>query len=183
MLNVDLYLPLILTVCDSRKLIDTIVLCHHSADEQKVKKLKQSLQELGTVTVTSKDERENVEVRFSEDLVLFCLSVDYVQRSEQFVNGMCSLTSKTVYLINVVNRGCLFHLDPTSAISKSPCLSLSLICISYGNNEIEYCFLSKFVNLTFHRSTRDAYSSLETHNLISYVRVHVRQFFWIIIIS
>lgn len=77
-----------MSVCDSRKLIDSVLLCHHSKDEQKVTKLKQSLQELGPVTVHSRDEGSAVEGGgFSEDLVIFCLSVEYVQSSEQFVRG------------------------------------------------------------------------------------------------
>lgn len=78
-----------LSVCDSRRLIDSVLLCHHSKDEQKVTKLKHSLQELGPVTVTSKDEGSAAEGGggFSEDLVIFCLSVEYVQSSEQFVRG------------------------------------------------------------------------------------------------
>lgn len=78
-----------LLVCDSRRLIDSVLLCHHSKDEQKVTKLKHSLQELGPVTVTSKDEGSAAEGGggFSEDLVIFCLSVEYVQSSEQFVRG------------------------------------------------------------------------------------------------
>lgn len=80
-------------LCDSpRRLIDSVLLCHHSRDEQKVTKLKQSLQELGPVTVHSRDERSVAESGgFSEDLVIFCLSVEYVQSSEQFVRDVNTL--------------------------------------------------------------------------------------------
>eukprot|EP00105_Crassostrea_gigas_P012829 XP_011428957.1 PREDICTED: transient receptor potential cation channel subfamily M member 7-like [Crassostrea gigas] len=80
-------------LCDSRRLIDSVLLCHHSKDEQKVTKLKHSLQELGPVTVTSKDEGSAAEGGggFSEDLVIFCLSVEYVQSSEQFVRDVNTL--------------------------------------------------------------------------------------------
>lgn len=86
-----------LSVCDSRRLIDSVLLCHHSKDEQKVTKLKHSLQELGPVTVTSKDEESTAEGGggFSEDLVIFCLSVEYVQSSEQFVRGKLRIDRDT----------------------------------------------------------------------------------------
>ena len=76
-------------MCDSRRLVDTVLLCHHSTDELKVAKLKQSLQELGPITVNTKDEGSQTMLggRFTEDLVVFCLSVEYVKTSEQFTKG------------------------------------------------------------------------------------------------
>lgn len=76
-------------MCDSRRLVVTVLLCHHSTDELKVAKLKQSLQELGPITVNTKDEGSQTMLggRFTEDLVVFCLSVEYVKTSEQFTKG------------------------------------------------------------------------------------------------
>ncbi|XP_061188845.1 transient receptor potential cation channel subfamily M member-like 2 [Saccostrea echinata] len=79
------------SVCDSQKPIETVLLCHHSTDDLKVNKLKHTIWELGPVTVKSKNEHTKVEEGFKEDLVIFCLSADYVQRSEHFFNDVSSL--------------------------------------------------------------------------------------------
>lgn len=78
-----------LLVCDFWRLIDFVLLCYYFKDEQKVIKFKYSFQEFGLVIVIFKDEGLVVEGGggFSEDLVIFCFFVEYVQSFEQFVRG------------------------------------------------------------------------------------------------